>query len=97
MENKSHAPKEFAKIALGHVPESMEDHWFAYFENNRLNIHRSWSGKCRYRAKIIKKGKHYRLTEAWARNAPNKTQSAAFLLYLIDAMLLRKKVEMPEL
>lgn len=37
--------KEYDRIKLGEIPVSMEDHWFAYFENGRLYWFRSWTGK----------------------------------------------------
>lgn len=38
--------EEFAQLQKGHIPKEMEDKWFAYFEENRLYIHRSWTGYC---------------------------------------------------
>lgn len=40
--------EEIEIIKKGHRPEAMEDHWFIYFENNQLFIHRSWTGFCVY-------------------------------------------------
>jgi len=37
--------KEFDRVKLGEIPVAMEDHWFAYFENNCLYWFRSWTGK----------------------------------------------------
>lgn len=34
------------RLKLGHVPEEMEDRWFSYYEDDKLYIHRSWSGNC---------------------------------------------------
>lgn len=31
-------------VYFGVFPEAMEDKWFAYMENRRLRIHRSWTG-----------------------------------------------------
>ena len=40
--------EEIENLKAGHLPEEMEDRWFAYFEDNKLYIHRSWSGICVY-------------------------------------------------
>lgn len=32
----------------GFLPQEMEDKWFVYCDNNRLYIHRSWTGFCIY-------------------------------------------------
>jgi 8-oxo-dGTP diphosphatase len=40
--------QELELLKKGHIPEAMEDHWFMYFENNKLYIHRSWTGFCTY-------------------------------------------------
>ena len=32
----------------GHKPQEMEDKWFMYYEDNKLFIHRSWTGYCIY-------------------------------------------------
>ena len=36
----------------GHRPRAMEDHWFAYYEDGKLYIHRSWSGYCLFIVEI---------------------------------------------
>ncbi len=40
--------EEIENLKAGHIPEEMEDRWFSYFEDNKLYIHRSWSGICVY-------------------------------------------------
>lgn len=40
--------EEIENLKAGHIPQEMEDKWFAYFEDNKLYIHRSWSGNCIY-------------------------------------------------
>ena len=37
-----------AGLKRGHIPREMEDKWFSYFEDNKLYIHRSWTGLCIY-------------------------------------------------
>ena len=36
------------KLKKGHMTQAMEDKWFYYEENNKLYIHRSWTGYCIY-------------------------------------------------
>lgn len=40
--------EEIENLKFGHIPQEMEDRWFSYFEDNKLYIHRSWSGNCIY-------------------------------------------------
>lgn len=44
-------------IKKGHLPKQMEDKWFMFFENNKLFIHRSWTGFCIYIVDINDTGK----------------------------------------
>lgn len=43
---------EMEKIKLGLIPKSMDDRWFVFFEENKLFIYRSWSGKLIYVCKF---------------------------------------------
>lgn len=40
--------KAMARIRKGFLPVEMEDHWFAWFEDPFLYLHRSWTGFCIY-------------------------------------------------
>ncbi len=46
--SRDFSEQEMEKIKLGSSPDSMDDHWFIFFEKNRLYIHRSWTGYCIY-------------------------------------------------
>lgn len=48
---------EYSILQNGHVPQEMEDKWFAYFENDTLFVHRSWTGVCIYRIRFSKNRK----------------------------------------
>lgn len=39
---------EMSRIRRGLIPEVMEDKWFAYWADDRLHFHRSWTGICVY-------------------------------------------------
>lgn len=45
---RSFTPEQMELIRLGHIPESMEDKWFWYYEDDKLHIYRSWTGYCIY-------------------------------------------------
>ena len=44
--------EEFEKLAWGHIPQEMEDHWFMYFDGASFNFYRSWTGFCIYQAYV---------------------------------------------
>lgn len=44
--------EEFEKLAWGHIPQEMEDHWFMYFDGASFNFYRSWTGFCIYKAYV---------------------------------------------
>gem|GEM_PF-620294 len=45
---------QYAKIRFGLLPLQMEDKWFAYFDDGRIHLHRSWTGAKIYKAAIQK-------------------------------------------
>ena len=42
--------QDMERMRWGLVPQSMEDKWFVYAEENRLTFVRSWSGEFSFRA-----------------------------------------------
>ena len=52
---RSFTSEEMDKIKLGFKPDSMDDHWFLYFEKGRLYCHRSWTGFCIFIAHFKRK------------------------------------------
>ena len=40
--------EEMELLRFGNIPQEMEDKWFWYYEDDRLYIHRSWTGFCIY-------------------------------------------------
>ena len=68
---------EFELLAMGHIPEVMEDHWFSYFDGESLNLHRSWTGFCIYQAHVERRGEGYAITRAIAnRDAGQYSQTS---------------------
>jgi hypothetical protein len=45
-------PEEFQSIALGCIPNQMEDKWFMYYDEPWFYIHRSWTGYCIYKVRF---------------------------------------------
>lgn len=53
---KALTPDDIKLIEEGHRPKEMEDKWFMYCEDNKLFIHRSWTGYCIYIVDISESG-----------------------------------------
>ncbi len=51
------------QIAMGHIPEAMEDHWFMYCDEQCIRYYRSWTGKCAFVAKYAKTDSGYKIYE----------------------------------
>ena len=51
--NLAFTEKDLHWLQEGVLPLSMEDKWFAYYENNQYYFHRSWTGYCIYIVKIL--------------------------------------------
>lgn len=60
-------------IKEGHLPREMEDKWFVYYEDDRLYIHRSWTGYCIY---IVDMSEPGRLKVTVNRNKEQYTQTS---------------------
>ena len=80
---------EVAQLELGMLPQGMDDHWFAFFEDDWLYFHRSWSGICKYMVKIARaEDGSAQIGEAWANTKERLTLSKDY-----DARLLRHLIE----
>ncbi len=49
--------EEIELIKAGYLPREMEDKWFMYYEDEKLYVHRSWTGYCIYIIGISQSGK----------------------------------------
>jgi ADP-ribosyl-[dinitrogen reductase] hydrolase len=94
--------EEFERVRLGLIPREMEDKWFIYYENHILNIHRSWTGFHIYKIIIQpQEDNTYVVTQTIVNrnkaqyNHQNNAYDVAFLIYLIDRLLLGKDVPFP--
>ena len=83
-----------ARIRKGFLPGKMEDHWFAWFEDPFLYLHRSWSGFCIYQINFIRDGEVWRARYALINADPtqykpaNDKEEVLTLLDGIDALLI---------
>lgn len=46
-------------IRKGHIPESQEDHWFIYCDEEYIRYYRSWTGMCAFEAHYKKSDEEY--------------------------------------
>jgi hypothetical protein len=56
--------EEWARILAGHASFNMDDKWDAFVEQNRLFLHRSWTGLGVYEALFTNTDGHWRIAEA---------------------------------
>lgn len=94
-------PEEVDRISLGHVPEDMDDKWFIYRAGDRLFFHRSWTGTCVYAAAIEESEMGGRIGLVLVNRDPEQyretddRRDAQVLRFLIEAILLQRKVPFP--
>ena len=99
--NKEITSTEYDQIKLGLTPGSMEDKWFIYVDNDVIHFHRSWVGSCIYQTKIEKLDDKVLLTQTVVNRNPaqynfdSDEEDKRILSYLIDRLLLGKKVPFP--
>jgi len=98
---RTYTAAEMQKIRVGLIPEQMEDKWFAFYEDDTLFLHRSWTGLCVYQARFSPQGDDYALVGARVNRNPEQYKSeddahdARLLLYLIDVLLLGQFAPFP--
>lgn len=95
---RSFTQNEFENLAEGLIPETMDDKWFIFLENNWLYCHRSWTGACIYQVGLTVDGEKHDVTEAWVnRNFKQyknvfKTFDKFLLGFLVNSLSSSKKV-----
>jgi hypothetical protein len=55
--NRHFSAGEMENIKLGFRPDSIDDHWFIFYEKDRLYIHRSWTGYCIFIVQFFNKAR----------------------------------------
>lgn len=97
----TYTAEEAEAMALGLVPQQMEDKWFIYAKGDHLYFHRSWTGACIFGVRFEETPEGYQVVASWVNRDPDQysqTDTAydrALLSFLIDAMLLEKSVPFP--
>jgi len=44
---------EYERMSLGVIPEDMDDKWYVYLEDDTFYFHRSWTGLCIFRMRLL--------------------------------------------
>ena len=94
--------EEYEQIALGFIPQEMEDKWSIFLEDDRLYLHRSWTGFCTYEVHLSAHDGQHTIVAAWvSRDSEQYRETddeydAGLLLFLIDRLLLGRDVDIPQ-
>ena len=51
-----YSAEEMGRIKVGLIPESMDDRWFIFLEDDHLYMHRSWTGFCIFDVELQREG-----------------------------------------
>jgi hypothetical protein len=94
---------EIEKIKLGFRPDDMDEKWFIFYEEDRLYIHRSWTGYCIYIVHFEKEGRDSVACEIDVNRNPKQngvnddSYDAQMAFWVIDFILLERiDARMPE-
>ena len=96
-----YSEKEYRLIRHGLIPHVMEDKWFIFLKDDRLYLHRSWTGYCIYKLRFEKTAEGHKVSETWVNRNPKQYKETSdkyntvLLRYLIERLLLCKKVPFP--
>jgi hypothetical protein len=95
--------REIEKIKLGFRPNSMDDHWFIFYEKDHLYIHRSWTGYCIFIVQFCSEARGYVASELCANRNPKQCWSrddcydVQVAFWVIDYFMLgRMDSDMPQ-
>ncbi len=86
--------QEYECICRGVIPESMEDKWFIFIEEDTLYMHRSWTGYCIYQLHLIRKDTTYRVGNTFVNRDASQYSwvddryDEKLVMFLIDSLLL---------
>lgn len=67
---KTYSAEEYAGIAMGLIPQEMEDRWFMFLEDDWLYLHRSWTGNMIYKVRFASIADGYQIAETWVNRDP---------------------------
>ncbi len=94
-------PQEMELIQRGLIPEDMGDKWFIYYQDDRLYLHRSWTGYCVYIVRFVFEEDRFHMIEAVLnRESTQYSQThdgydAKMIVYLIATLLLHQDMPYP--
>ncbi|MFL5930444.1 MAG: hypothetical protein ACJ75P_04225 [Gaiellaceae bacterium] len=70
---------EYERLACGHIPESQDDRWFVYVdEDDVVHIHRSATGFAIFEIELAHADDGYWVQAAWANRDPEQGMDPAF-------------------
>ena len=70
--------KAYERLARGHIPESQDDRWFIYVEDDVVHIHRGWTGFSIFEIELAPSGDGYEVKAAWANRHPEQGMDPEF-------------------
>jgi hypothetical protein len=70
--DRTYSSAKFERLRAGHVPQDMDDKWFASFEDPWPYLHRSWTGFCVYQVRFEPAGGGVRVAEALVSRNPEQ-------------------------
>ena len=89
--------EEWARICRGHRARDMDDKWLAFVEDDRLFLHRSWTGRGVYEAQFARGCDGWSITELvvsgdrGSYRRASDAYEAVFVEAIIDGVLLGKR------
>lgn len=71
--------EEYERLARGHIPESQDDRWFVYVDDDDVvHIHRSATGFAIFEIELAPVDDGYEVRAAWANRHPEQGMDPAF-------------------
>ncbi|MCE6967286.1 NUDIX domain-containing protein [Cereibacter sphaeroides] len=64
--------RDMRELRKGHFPLEMEDHWFSWFDEPVLHLHRSWTGFCLHQVRFEPAEGGWRAVSAWVNRNPKQ-------------------------
>lgn len=72
--DRTYSDAERDAIAEGVVPGDQDDRWFVYTEDDRVHIHRSWTGHEIFSARLERDGDRWKVAEAYVNRDPDQRE-----------------------
>lgn len=99
----TYSREEYVTISQGLIPQSANDKWFIYLEDEWLHFHRSASGSCIFMFNIVLQENHYAAKTLLVNgdpkqfNSENDEYNVNLVAYLIDSLLLGRFTPFPQM